>query len=60
MSKNIIVVGGGAAGMLAAYFAADAGNKVTLLENKTVRKLTAEFWIYLLNSLKLPLSKLSD
>ena len=32
MSKNIIVVGGGAAGMLAAYFAADAGNKVTLLE----------------------------
>lgn len=29
-------------------------------ENKTVRKLTAEFWIYLLNSLKLPLSKLSD
>ena len=32
MSKNIIVVGGGAAGMLAAYFAAEAGNKVTLLE----------------------------
>lgn len=32
MSKNIIVVGGGAAGMLAAYFAADAGNNVTLLE----------------------------
>lgn len=32
MSKKIIVVGGGAAGMLAAYFAADAGNKVTLLE----------------------------
>ena len=32
MSKNIIVVGGGAAGMLAAYFAADAGNKVALLE----------------------------
>lgn len=32
MSKNIIVVGGGAAGMLAAYFAADVGNKVTLLE----------------------------
>ena len=30
MSKKIIVVGGGAAGMLAAYFAADAGNKVTL------------------------------
>ena len=26
MSKNIIVVGGGAAGMLAAYFAAEAGN----------------------------------
>ena len=34
MSKNIIVVGGGAAGMLAAYFAADAGNKVALLEKK--------------------------
>ena len=32
MSKNIIVVGGGAAGMLAAYFAAEAGNKVVLLE----------------------------
>ena len=32
MSKNIIVVGGGAAGMIAAYFAAEAGNKVTLLE----------------------------
>ena len=32
MSKKIIVVGGGAAGMLPAYFAADAGNKVTLLE----------------------------
>lgn len=32
MSKNIIVVGGGAAGMLAAYFAAEAGNKVALLE----------------------------
>ena len=32
MSKKIIVAGGGAAGMLAAYFAADAGNKVTLLE----------------------------
>mgnify|MGYP000827063306 CR=1 FL=1 len=32
MSKDIIVVGGGAAGMLAAYFAAEAGNKVTLLE----------------------------
>ena len=32
MSKNIIVVGGGAAGMLAAYFDAEAGNKVTLLE----------------------------
>lgn len=32
MSKNIIVVGGGAAGMLAAYFAAATGNKVTLLE----------------------------
>lgn len=32
MSKNIIVVGGGAAGMLAAYFAAEAGNKITLLE----------------------------
>lgn len=32
MSKKIIVVGGGAAGMLAAYFAAEAGNKVTLLE----------------------------
>lgn len=32
MSKNIIVVGGGAAGMLAAYFSAEAGNKVTLLE----------------------------
>ena len=32
MSKNIIVVGGGAAGMLAAYFAAEAGNMVTLLE----------------------------
>lgn len=32
MSKKIIVVGGGAAGMLAAYFAADAGNKVALLE----------------------------
>ena len=31
MSKNIIVVGGGAAGMLAAYFAAEAGNKVCLL-----------------------------
>ena len=29
MSKNIIVVGGGAAGMLAAYFAAEAGNKIT-------------------------------
>ena len=32
MSKKIIVVGGGAAGMLAAYFAAEAGNKVALLE----------------------------
>lgn len=32
MSKKIIVVGGGAAGMLAAYFAAEAGNKITLLE----------------------------
>lgn len=32
MSKNIIVVGGGAAGMLAAYFAAEAGNKLQLLE----------------------------
>ena len=32
MSKDIIVVGGGAAGMLAEYFAAEAGNKVTLLE----------------------------
>ena len=32
MSKNIIVVGGGAAGMLAAYFAAEAWNKVVLLE----------------------------
>ena len=32
MSKKIIVVGGGAAGMLAAYFAADAGNKVRFLK----------------------------
>ena len=44
MSKNIIVVGGGAAGMLAAYFAAEAGNKVTLLE-KNSKKLGKKIYI---------------
>ena len=30
--SNIIVVGGGPAGMFASYFAAKAGHKVTLIE----------------------------
>ena len=32
MSKRVVVIGGGAAGMMAAIFAADAGASVTLLE----------------------------
>ena len=32
MAKKIIVIGGGAAGMLASLFAARAGARVTLLE----------------------------
>ena len=32
MAKKIIVIGGGAAGMLASHFAARAGARVTLLE----------------------------
>ena len=31
-SNKVIVIGGGAAGMMAAIFAADAGAQVTLLE----------------------------
>ena len=32
MQKNILIVGGGAAGLMAALFAARGGAKVTLLE----------------------------
>ena len=32
MAKNVIVIGGGAAGMLASLFAARAGARVTLIE----------------------------
>lgn len=32
MSKKVVVIGGGAAGMAAAYFASEAGHQVTLLE----------------------------
>ncbi|MGN0820080.1 MAG: NAD(P)/FAD-dependent oxidoreductase [Christensenellaceae bacterium] len=32
MSKNVVVVGGGASGMLASYFSAKCGNNVTLIE----------------------------
>ena len=56
MSKKIIVVGGGAAGMLAAYFAAEAGNKVALLEKN--EKLGKK--IYITGKGRCNLTKASD
>ena len=32
MAKNVVIIGGGAAGLMAARYALDAGAKVTLLE----------------------------
>lgn len=43
--SNVIIIGGGPAGMIAAISAAKLNNKVTIIEkNESLRKKTVNYW----------------